>query len=441
MRIARDVPGALHNCLWEQTAPPGPEFEPLVGALKSDVAIIGAGVAGLSTALHLAEKGISVTVLEADAVGSGATGKSGGLLAPDMIRHTPCEIEQQLGQERGVRLIRMIGSSARQCFDLIQQYDLGCDSDQSGFWTPAHSNAMSEALQRRAQEWRGRGFNVRYAQAEETASSLGTDRYCGAICFADGGTLNPLAFSRSLAGVAKRQGARIYVQSPVRELSRLATGWRMRTDQGVVDAERIVLAANGGNAELHPALRCTVLPLDVFEYATIPLSQDQRSSILRDRCSFTDKQAYIFTARYDPAGRLIAAFPDFMIKRSDATLMAEAASRIGQYFPALKGTAIEYLWQGRAWINPGLLPKIYELGEGAFAIQACNGRGLTTNTVLGKEMAAALHQRNPALLSVPLEKPVPIRAHCLAQYAPSLLMLLAYIRNRSRRPPGSEGAG
>ena len=401
-----------------------------MGAVKCDVAIIGAGVAGLSTALHLAERGVGVVVLEAEDVGSGATGKSGGLLAPDMIRHTPSDIERLLGNERGARLINMIGSSASQCFELIEKHGLDCDSEQAGFWTPAHNAATAAALQRRAHEWRERGFNVRYVQAEETVWSLGTDRYCGAMHFADGGTLNPLAFSRALAGAAKRHGASLYTHSPVRDLSRQSGGWRISAGQGTVAAKRVVLAANGGNAGLHPALRRTVLPLDVFEFATIPLTADRQSVLLQGRCSFTDKQAYIFSARYDAAGRLIGAFPDFTIKRKHATLIAEATARVGRYFPALEGIPIEYLWPGRAWLNPDLLPKIYALGEGAFAIQACNGRGLATNMVLGKEMAAALHQGRMADLSLAPESPAPIRGHFVAQYAPSLLMLLAFIRSR-----------
>jgi len=422
----------FHN-LWEETTLPGTTFDPLTGAQKADVAIVGAGVAGLSTALHLAEAGVSVAVLEANLVGSGATGKSGGLLAPDMIRHTPSQLEQLLGRERGSRVIRLIGSSAAQCFELIDKHALACESERNAFWVPAHDDASASALENRAQEWRERGFNVSYSRADETAWALGTNRYRSAIRYGDGGTLNPLAFSRGLARAARGFGANIFEYSPVLTLNRCAAGWRLETRQGVLEADRVVLAANGGNAKLHPMLDRTVLPLDVIEYASAPLSPELQSEILRDRVAFTDKQAYIFTARYDAAGRLIAAFPDFMIKRSNSALVAEAADRLAFYFPALRNISIEYMWQGRAWINPDLLPKIYKLGDGAFAIQACNGRGLTTNTVLGKEMAAALYYNDPALLSIIPQTPSPIRFYRTAQHFPSLLMLSAFIRNRRSR--------
>lgn len=430
LRTAAGTPG---DFLWAETAAPGPTFDRLEEGVKTDVAVIGAGVAGLSTALHLAERGVSVTVLEAEEVGSGATGKSGGLLAPDMIRHTPAELEQLLGIEQGARLIHMIGTSASQCFELIEKHGLQCDSEQNGFWTPAHNLVTATALKQRARDWQERGYPVSYVGSDETISALGTTRYCGAINFAVGGTLNPLAFCRGLAGAAQRLGANIFVNSPVTRLTRSGSAWRVETAQGVVEAGRIVLAANGGNGDLHPKLRRTVLPLDVVEYASAPLSEQQQAAVLRSRVAFTDKQGYIFTARYDAAGRLISAFPDFAIKRSEAALLAEAGKRLGRYFPALKDMPIDYLWQCRAWINPDLLPKIYQLGDGALAIQSCNGRGLSTNTVLGKEMAAALHQNDTGLLSVAPETPKPIYCYPVARHIPSLMMLSAFIRNRSRQ--------
>lgn len=431
MTVERTAAGAPGELLWAMTTAPGPAFERLEETVRTDVAVIGAGVAGLSTALHLAERGVSVTIVEAEELGSGATGKSGGLLAPDMIRHTPAQIEQLFGAEQGSRLIRMVGTSASQCFELIQKHDLQCDAEQNGFWTPAHNPVTAVALEQRAREWRERGYHVDYAGDRETVSALGTTRYCGAINFTDGGTLNPLAFCRSLAEVARRLGASIFVNSAVRRLSRNGAAWRVETAHGMIEAGRIVLAANGGNAGLHPKLRRTVLPLDVVEYASAPLSEDQQSAVLRSRVSFTDKQGYIFTARYDAAGRLVSALPDFAIRRSDAALLAEAANRLGHYFPVLKDIPIDYLWQGRAWINPNLLPKIYHFGDGALAIQACNGRGLTTNTVLGKEVAAALHQNDIGLLSVVPETPTPIRGYQVARHIPSLMMLSAFIHNRS----------
>ncbi len=415
------------------TTPPGPELPPFVGSAVTDVAVIGAGIAGLSTALHLAEAGISVTVLEAEHAGGGATGRSGGLVAPDFVRHTPAEAEALFPGEPGRRLVHLVGSSAARCFEIIDRHGLDCHDRRAGFWAPAHSRESVDSLRDRAAQWSERGFNVRFAGADETADRLGTDYYCGALVYSDGGALNPLAFSREMAAAAIRHGAAIHAGSRVGSVARTASGWRIETPEGRLDARRVVFAANGGNSELHPKLRKTTLPLDVIEYATEPLSPDQRAGILKDGVSFTDKKPYIFTARFDAEHRLIAAFPDYPARRSEIALKQEAHTRIGRHFPALAGLDVQYLWPGRAWINSDLMPRLYEVDRDAIAVQACNGRGIAANAALGAELGRALASNDFSDLSVSLQSPRPVRGYTIARYLPALIMFLAQARNRLSR--------
>jgi len=141
----------------------------------------------------------------------------------------------------------------------------------------------------------------------------------------------------------------------------------------------------------------------------------------------------MFTARYDGTGRLIAAFPDILVNRNQSQLFREASRRLHRHFPTVRNPSIEYLWRGTAWLNPSLLPKVYDLQDGVLAIQACNGRGLANNAVLGKEVAAFMTNGNAESLSVKMEPPQPIRGHCMAKYLPSFLLTLAYLRNRSMK--------
>ena len=422
---------ALETTLWDRTSAPGPKLERLHGDEKADIAIIGAGVAGLSTALHLAEAGCSVTVIEAREPGSEATGKSGGLIAPDFISHNPDQIESKFGEEWGGRLIKLVGTAASQCFDLISTHNISCDAKQDGFWTPAHNADFAGKLRKRTREWQNRGYNVEFFEKERTVRSLGSPRYCGAMRFAEGGSLNPLAFSRGLADAALRQGATLYSHSPVTKLERCGDRWRVITDNGYLDAKQVVLSANGGNSALHPAMRRTVLPLHVFEYATTTFTDETRALVLREGGSFTDKQPYMFSARYDGAGRLIAAFPDILVSRNESRLSSEACRRLHRHFPMVREPSIDYLWRGTAWLNPSLLPKVYDLQDGVLAIQACNGRGLANNVVLGKEVAAFMTNGSAKSLSVKLEQPHPIRGYKMVRYLPSFLMTLAYLRNKS----------
>ncbi|MEJ8566286.1 NAD(P)/FAD-dependent oxidoreductase [Elongatibacter sediminis] len=432
MTVGRHADDARENVLWDHTAPPGPETSRLEGEAEAKVAVIGAGIAGLSTALHLATAGISVVVLEAGDIGGGATGRSGGLIAPDFIRHTPDQVEGEAGPDRGEALVRMIGGSAAYCFDLISEYGLECEAAQNGFWTPAHNERVAESLRTRVRQWQARGFGARYADQEETARTLGTDRYCGALVLADGGTLNPLAFARGLARVAIEKGVAIFENNPVHSLERQGGTWRLNTADGPVTARQLVLAANGGNGQLHPGMRGVVMPLDVIEYATRTLDTN-RYPMLENGASFTDKQPYVFTGRFDAERRLIAAFPDFAIPRSRRVLEYEARTRVRQHFPHCSDVEIEFLWPGRAWLNSDLLPRVYDLGDSALAIQACNGRGLSVNTVLGAELARAIANEDYAGLPVAPNRPQPIRGFAIARHVPTLLMLYAHLRSKITR--------
>ncbi|PZQ20833.1 MAG: hypothetical protein DI569_14095 [Sphingopyxis macrogoltabida] len=415
--------------LWTATAAPGPVLAPLSGHVETDVLVIGGGIAGMTTALHLAEKGAQVVLVEAGQPGDGATGQSGGLVAPDYIRHSPETVRQVLGHEGGERLTRMIGASGRHVFDLIARLGIQCDARQDGFYTPAHGDALADNQRRFVNQWRSRGHAVDFIEGADVRQLFGADRYVGAMYFADGGSLNPLAYVRGLAAAGLRAGARLFASSPVLSLEKSNGGWVCRTPDGTVRAARVVLAANGGNAALHPAMRRTTLPLHVYQFATAPLDAAQRDAILPRGGAFTDKVPYLFSARLDGHGHLISAFPVSFLVRGDKAYYREARRRLKQHFAAMPNPRVDYMWRGLARVNTSFLPEVYDLGDGAIAIQACNGRGISTNSVLGAEVADMLVSGDAKMLSVQMRAPAPVRMHAAAALLPKLLMSMAYLSN------------
>lgn len=425
----RDRQPGLTSPVWAVNAGLAPRVESLSGAHDVDVLVIGGGIAGVTTALHLAERRVDVALVEAGQFGDGATGQSGGIVAPDYIRHTPDSIQTVLGEAAGERLTRMIGGSGQHVFDLIRRHEIECDARQDGFYTPSHTDALAAQQRDYARQWQARGHKVSFVEGAQARALFGADRYCGALRFEEGGGLNPLAFVRGLARAAQRSGARLFGNSPVTRLERKDGYWLCRTPIGTVRAQRLVLAANGGNAALHPAMQRTSLPLNVFQFASMPLDPAQRQAILPRGGAFTDKLPYLFTARLDGLGHLISAFPMSFLVNGDRACYREARRRLKQHFKVMPEPQIDFLWHGLAWVNTSFLPEIYDLGDNAIAIQACNGRGIATNTVIGSEVATMLATGDRDALSVQPRAPVPVRFHAGASLLPRFLMSLAYLTN------------
>lgn len=429
LRLSAHVPNANPSAVWAATAAPAAEFPALDKAIETDVLIIGGGIAGTSTALHLAERGIAVVLLEAGEMGDGATGQSGGLIAPDYIRHTPETVRPLFGHTAAERLTRMIGNSGQFVFDLIDRFSIDCEARQDGFYTPSHNARLAEDHESYANLWKARGFPVEFLGAERAGALFGASRYCGTLHFASGGSLNPLSFVRGLAIAAAENGARLFAQSPAIGLDRKDGNWLCHTPSGTVHASRVVLAANGGNGRLHPAMRKTSLPLHVSQFASAPISAGQHSVILPEGGAFTDKVPYLFTARVDAQQRIISAFPASYFIRGNAAGLREARRRLMQHFDVLNDPQVEYVWRGTAWVNTSFLPEVYDLGDDAIAIQACNGRGIANNSIIGAQLAEMLANSDPDALGVTMRQPEPVAFYPIASMMPKLLMSLAYLSN------------
>ncbi len=403
------------------------------GELETDVAVVGGGIAGLSTALHLNELGIEAVVLEARYPGGAATGASGGILAPEFARDGIEKASRLYGSEAGERLVRLVGRSASYTFELIERHGIRCGAQQAGFVSPVQSARELDALHAESRSWKSLGCPVEFLDARATAAAIGTELYAGALYFESGGALNPLAYATGLAKTLADAGVPVFTNSPVETVERTNKTWQLKTPEACVRARRVVLAANGGNAALHAALSRTTLPLLVHEYATAPLSGTERAHYLGKGLPYTDRQAYVFTSRLADGGRIVSALPEVFPKWDEATFQREAARRLHEAYAMPLGT-IDYIWTGTAYLNPSLLPVVYvpEQDLSIVAVQACNGRGLGVNTILGSQVAEMLAGKNPQAMAVPPQVPRAIPAHSLAALMPRLVLSMAQVKSRWR---------
>src|SRR5262245_38898967 len=218
-------PFPLQPSLWAATASAAVPTPPLDGSVSADVVIIGAGYAGLSTALHLAERGVKAIVLEAHEPGFGGSGRNGGQVIPG-LKYDPDELEAMFGPERGRRLVDFIGRTAHVVFDLIEKHKMAVPRQRKGWIQGAHTPAGLELVKKRAAQWAKRGVSgARELSADDVGQLVGTGKYLGGWVDPRAGAIQPLSYARGLTRAALAAGASVHGQSPVVNLGRNGGKW------------------------------------------------------------------------------------------------------------------------------------------------------------------------------------------------------------------------
>jgi len=405
-------PFPLQPSLWHATAPAAAPTPPLAADSRADVCVIGAGYAGLSTALHLAESGVSVIVLETHEPGWGGSGRNGGQVIPG-IKYDPSEIVAKFGPVAGEALIRFVSSTADLVFDLIGKHAMDVPHKRAGWIQGAHSPAMVETVKRRSAEWTGRGADASYLNTDAVARLLGTDRYLGGWIDRRAGAVQPLAYARGLAKAAIAAGATIHGGSKVVSLKREGTSWTIKTAQGAsVTAPRVVVATNGYTGDLIPKLRQTVIRPNSFIVATQPLSDNLAGTILPEGQVTSDTRQLLLYFRKDHTNRLLMGGRGPFREPRDASDWAHLERVIGKVYPQAKGLGFDFRWCGRVALTRDFLPHLHEPEPGLLVDIGCMGRGVGLQSAMGKAMADYLVTGDKSRLPFPVVpiKPLPLHA-------------------------------
>ncbi len=404
--------------LWAATAQPGPVLPELRGDVRADVVVIGAGFTGLSTAIHLRENGVAVTVLEAAEPGWGASGRNNGQVIPTLAGHDPSAMVARHG-ESGERFNAVLRDSAQYLFDLVRKYDLAAEAEQTGWIQPAHSPGRFRLAEKRVREWSAIGAPVELLDRTALATMLGSDAWFGGFWNRTGGHINPLALSRALADLALSLGANIHARSPALSMTRRDGRWLVRTPSGSVSAAGLVLATNAYTGEfapgLAPQIANEVIPVLSWQMATQPIGEKIASTVIPGRQAVSDTHRELYFARWDARNRLVTGGAAVMPGSGGARLRPMIAARLKRLWPQLGDVDFDYVWSGYIGMTPDNLlrpevpgyPRIHQLGPGGFAWVGCNGRAVALSISLGRELAKATQGAPLDTLGLPLSTPRP----------------------------------
>lgn len=396
--------GNLPPSLWASTAGPAPSCPSLRTTEASDVVVIGAGYTGLSAALHLANEGKAVHVLEAEEPGYGCSGRNGGQVNPGATRMVPDEIIGMLGRDRGNRFIKMGDETCDLVFDLIDEHDIDCDALRPGYVQGGWGRLGRRFHQTWVQQWGRHGIEVELLDRTGLRELIGSEAYEGGLYDPRGGNLQPLAYARGLANAAIAAGVNIHGQSRAISVERDGAGWQVDTASGCVKAEHLLIGTNGYTDGLWPGLAQTVVPVSSFLAASAPLSHNMLATILPGKHAVSESCRIIVYYRLDRDGRFVIGGRGNLLDTTDHGDDAHIRQTAVKLFPQLADVEWEYQWGGWPAITQNHLPMLTGLGANAYAGLGYNGRGVAMATMMGKQLSMAVLGEDPHLEIKPLKR-------------------------------------
>jgi glycine/D-amino acid oxidase-like deaminating enzyme len=397
--------------LWRATAPQAPQTVPLGGNASADVVVVGGGYTGMSAALHLAEAGKTVVLLEEREIGFGGAGRNVGLINAGLWV-MPDDLSAQLGSTYGERLLALLGEGPSVVMQLIDKHGIDCELTRNGtLHCAVGQSGLKEIVEREAQ-WRKRGAPVRVLDAMETARRLGSAAYSGSLLDARAGTLQPLAYARGLGQACVDAGVRLHTGSPVTGAERKGERWSLHTQAGAVDAEWLVVATDAYSTGPWQAVGNEQVRLPYFNLATKPINPELLKSILPGREGAWDTKTVLSSFRLDRLGRMVFGSVGALRGTGTAIHKAWARRSLARLFPQLGDIDFEYEWYGQIGMTPDALPRFHKFGQNAVGFSGYNGRGISPGTVFGREIAQlVLGEKTEAEMPLPVSdvSEIPLR--------------------------------
>jgi len=377
------------NSYYGATAHPAARWPPLAGSVDCDVCVVGGGIAGCSVALHLAERGYRVVLVEQQRIGWGASGRNGGqALVGVAAGQTRIEGLVDATAARAVWDVSLAGLALIK--ERIVKHSIACD------WVNGQMQVALKARHERELHTelamlRGRyGYeHVRYMSRDEVRSLLATTRYTGALYDSSSGHLHPLNYTLGLAAAAAAGGVGIFENT--RALSFAPGGQiEVRTSNGQVRCRHLALCGNTYLGELAPPLARKIMAVATYIVATEPLGADRARGLIANNAAVSDMNWVLDYFRLSADQRLLFGGRVSYSARAASAVPAATRARMLNVFPQLADTRIEYNWGGFVDVTMNRAPHFGRLAPNVYFLQGFSGHGVALAGIAGTLLAEAI---------------------------------------------------
>ena len=376
------------NSYYAATANPWASAPALAGEMFCDVCVVGGGITGCSAALHLAERGYDVVLLEAQSIGWGASGRSGAQVIVGFAR----EIDR-IAAAVGAADARRLWDMSIEAVDLVKtqitRHAINCD------WQDGQIHVALKARQRdelhNYQQLLAEHYDypLQLIEGPDLRALLASPRYCAGMFDRRSGHLHPLNYTLGLAEAARAAGVRVFEHSKVAGFDSTPTP-QVRTRNGVVNARHLVFAGNAYLDRLVPPLARKIIPVGTYIVASEPLGATRARELIANNMAVTDINFVLDYYRLSVDHRMLFGGRVSYTAHTPRNLAATMQARMVRVFPQLAGVKLDYAWGGLVDISLNRTPHFGRLSPNVYFAQGFSGHGMALTGLAGKLIAEAI---------------------------------------------------
>ena len=371
------------------SANPSPERPALTGANEIDVCIVGAGYSGLSTGLHLVEKGYKVAIVEGARVGWGASGRNGGQIV-NGLNASLQTIKKRYGQDTATFVAGLVQEGGEIIRERVKTYDIKCDLKDGNIFTGL-TNAHMRELEERMNLWASYGIkNQEMLDKNQLREHINSDLYEGGLIDHSGGHMHPLNLALGEAAAFEKLGGTIHEMSPVIEVDTESDRPVVKTAKGSMTCKTLVLCGNAYLGNVVPKLTWRVMPVSTQVMATEPLGEERAQDLLPTDVCVEDIRYILDYYRLSGDKRLLFGGGTVYGGSDPKNIEAKLRRNLDKVFPQLKGVRIDYAWSGNFALSFSRVPQMGRLGKNTYFAHGYSGHGVTGSHTFGRILSEAI---------------------------------------------------